>query len=413
VESIAAILKAAGRHMSRTRHQKGWVEETGKRVRKWKGHFYVYVRQSDGTEKRQHRAVILGLKSEMRKWEAERKLRPAIEQEAGETRPSSEYTLGWFWRNRYRPLKEPRWKPSSAPKMVWFIENYVIKPFANLPLGGLNRFEIQSHLNSLAGKFSRSVVLNFRTYIKAVLDEAMEQDFIVKNPARKLEIPKTRKASKRALAVEEISALLHQMDGRDRLVLRMFLVLGLRPGELFALRRNDRVASNSLRIDESISPVTGIVAPKTEASCASVWLPQSLMTELDFWMESQADQRPEAFLFPSEAGTPIAANNWLKRTLKRAARKVREKMEASGVEVPAGFLEGVTNQALRRTCATQMQHLGSVKDIQSHLRHARPNITAEVYIQEIPASVRTAVELLDQKLCGFQHSQSGGSIEPN
>jgi hypothetical protein len=59
-----------------------------------------------------------------------------------------------------------------------------------------------------------------------------------------------------------------------------------------------------------------------------------------------------------------------------------------------------------------MQHLGSVKDIQAHLRHARPNVTADVYMQEIPASVRAAVELLDQKLTSVQ-PRPIESIEPN
>jgi hypothetical protein len=59
-----------------------------------------------------------------------------------------------------------------------------------------------------------------------------------------------------------------------------------------------------------------------------------------------------------------------------------------------------------------MQHLGSVKHIQAHLRHARPNVTADVYMQEIPASVRAAVESLDQKLSSVR-PKAIPSIEPN
>jgi integrase len=297
-------------------------------------------------------------------------------------------------------LKEPSWKPSSAPKMVWFIENYVVAPFKDVPLRDLTRFDIQKHLNTLAEKFSRSVVVNFRTYVKAILDEALEQDFLGKNPARKLEIPRTREVSKRALSVDEIAELLKHMDGRDRLIVRMFLVLGLRPGKLFALRREDRVARNSLRIDEAVSPLSGMVEPKTEASATCVWLPNTLVMELDFWMDAQRDQRPRAFIFPSRAGTPISANNWLKRTLKKAGEHTRNSLQNQGMEIDDAFLRNLTLQALRRTCATHMQHLGSVKDVQAHLRHARPNVTAEVYMQEIPASVRSAVELLDRKLSG-------------
>lgn len=123
-------------------------------------------------------------------------------------------------------------------------------------------------------------------------------------------------------------------------------------------------------------------------------------------MDNQQDKRPEAFLFPSAVGTPISANNFLKRVLQKAAASTAEMVKNSGRELPAGFLEGVTFQSLRRSCATHMQHEGSVKDIQAHLRHAPPNVTASVYMQKIPASVRAAVEGLDGKLRGA----SGGKL---
>jgi integrase len=388
--------------MSRDRYQHGWVEEVGKQRKKWKGHYYIYVQQPDGTEKRIHHAPILGLKSEMRKGEAQKTLQEIIgTATAGvAVKPSSEYTFRWFWEQRFRPMKEPTWKLSSAPKTVWFIQNYVVKPFHDVPLGNLERFQIQTHLNTLANQFSRSVVVNFRTYINAILDEALEQGFITKNPARKLVIPRTRKPTKRVLTLDEIAQLLDHMSGRDRLIVRMFLALGLRPGELFALRRNDRLANNTLRIDESLSPTSGLVEPKTQASAACVWIPRSLAIELSTWADGMADKRPEAFLFQSRSpqGTPISPNNFLKRTLKKAAERTCKAILNCSSEVPKGFLEGLNFQALRRSCATHMQDVGSVKDIQAHLRHARPNVTAEVYMQEIPSNVRAAVEALDAKL---------------
>lgn len=65
-------LMSIGRRMPKDRHQEGWVEEVGKRRRKWRGHYYVYEIQPDGTEKRRHKAPTLGLKSEMKKYEAEK-----------------------------------------------------------------------------------------------------------------------------------------------------------------------------------------------------------------------------------------------------------------------------------------------------------------------------------------------------
>jgi len=54
----------------------------------------------------------------------------------------------------------------------------------------------------------------------------------------------------------------------------------------------------------------------------------------------------------------------------------------------------------RRTFATQVQNLGSVKDAQAQLRHANASTTLGVYTQEIPESVRETVEALDRKLFG-------------
>jgi hypothetical protein len=64
-----------GSHASRDRHQSGWVEEVGKRVKKWMGFWYVYIKNADGSETRRRKKKILGVKSKMKKWEAEERLR--------------------------------------------------------------------------------------------------------------------------------------------------------------------------------------------------------------------------------------------------------------------------------------------------------------------------------------------------
>jgi integrase len=165
---------------------------------------------------------------------------------------------------------------------------------------------------------------------------------------------------------------LFHLSDRDCLIVRMFLVLGLRPGELFALRWNDK-EGNSLRIDSSISE--GVeVDTKTEGSDAAVWLPASIETELEFWREGAKDARPEAFIFPSTRGTAINTNNFLYRILKEAGK--------------AAGIAGVNHQMLRRTCSTYMGQLTSVKDVQAHLRHSSAKTTLDHYIKSVPESVR-------------------------
>jgi integrase len=115
-------------------------------------------------------------------------------------------------------------------------------------------------------------------------------------------------------------------------------------------------------------------------------------------MDNMQDRRPEAFIFSSQRGTPLNMNNFLNRVIKRAAARARARMAQEGHSVPEGFLEGVNHQAFRRTCATHLQKLGTIKDVQAHLRHATPMMTVGKYMKQIPESVKAAVESLDQTL---------------
>jgi integrase len=72
-------------------------------------------------------------------------------------------------------------------------------------------------------------------------------------------------------------------------------------------------------------------------------------------------------------------------------------LKSKGKEVG---IEGLTFQAMRRTFATQVHGIGTVKDAQTQLRHSNATTTMNIYTQEIPSSVKATVEALDQKLFG-------------
>src|SRR5215469_10291255 len=380
-ESAVKSVLSAGRHMGRDRYQEGRLVLVGKHIKKWRGHFYVYQKQADGSEVRRHRNIPLGLKSELDRGEAKAKLREVIARETKDVAPAPvNVTLRWFYENRFLPQKEQQWKITSRPKTKRFIENYLLKRFGDTLLGDLDKFTLQTYLNEMAPKYSKSVLSKIRVYLNSMLDEAVELEMLPKNPAGKLAVPKSgkRRATKH-LTPEEIPQILFHLSDRDRLIVRMFLVLGLRPGEMFALRWNDK-QGNSLRIDSSITDGME-VETKTEGSDSFVWLPASIDTELEFWRGTVTNATPEAFMFPSSRGTAINTNNFLFRVLKEAGR-------SAGVD-------GVTHQMLRRTCSTYMAQMTSVKDVQADLRHTNAKTTLEHYIKSVPESVRVAVESLD------------------
>src|SRR5262249_16883597 len=155
-----------------------------------RGHYFVYTQTEDGRETRRHRNISLGAKSELRKWQAERKLKDLIEREGRTTvaRPDSSVTFGWFWGTRFLPL-QAGWRNSTRVGIKAIMKKHVLPAFGEMSLEKLNRFELQKHLNDLSKKFSQSLVKKVRTWVKAVLEEAVEQEYLEKNPARRVSLP--------------------------------------------------------------------------------------------------------------------------------------------------------------------------------------------------------------------------------
>jgi integrase len=369
----------------RERGQNGWLEITGKTRKRWRGHFHIYEMQPDGKEHRKHKTLILGLRSDMSRKEAADALRQTIAAKSElKTERQPEMTFGQFWRERFLPMHQQKWKVSSRQTQIDNIERYCVGLLDDKPLSKIDRFGLQMQANRLADKFSRSVVNKFVTWSRAILEEAVDEDLLLKNPAKKLEMPETREENKRFLTLKEIPIVLGKLPFRERLIFRMSLVLGLRPGELFALRWDD-INGYSLRLDESTVDGKVYRRLKTEKSRGFVALPASLRGGLAGWKTIQQPETEEEFIFPNANGGVLRLDNYRADVLRPALARIAAE---TGIE-------GIDFRACRRTCATHMSKHGGIKEVQAHLRHSRATTTLDVYVQEIPEAVREAVESLD------------------
>jgi integrase len=92
-------------------------------------------------------------------------------------------------------------------------------------------------LNCLAADgYSYTVVYHVRDLIKAALAEAVDQDVLEKDVARKTAVPEIEESDKPVLPVEMYSELLAGLGhARDRALFMIACFCALRPSELFAL----------------------------------------------------------------------------------------------------------------------------------------------------------------------------------
>ena len=190
----------------------------------------------------------------------------------GRVLKDSSTTFGWFVRNRYFPLREGEWRPETAKVKKIQIEQDLLAGFEEYPFDSVDRFMLQTHLNNLAERMSQDRVKQARSYLKSIFGEIVDQEFLVKDPTRKLKTPSNlRPKDKQVLTWEQLWMALEQTSRGDRVLLMLDMTGALRPSELLALRWRsfDNVAT--LSITETV--YKGMIRPfgKTDGSLTDVF----------------------------------------------------------------------------------------------------------------------------------------------
>ena len=117
------------------------------------------------------------------------------------------------------------------------IERDLVDKFESVSLDAFEQFRLQRHLKDLATFLSEDRVKHARSYMKSIFAEAVEQDFLLKDPTRGVKIPRNlRQKDKTTLTWHHLRAVLAGVPTRDRMLLTLEMTDALRPIELFALR---------------------------------------------------------------------------------------------------------------------------------------------------------------------------------
>ena len=380
-------------------HQRGWVVLRG---RKWYGYYRRTVLDPITNEQKVDVIpIVLGPKSELTKFQARDRLEQEVTKQTGMNSGSrvmndGSVTFGWFVRNRFFPLKEANWKPETAKVKRLIIQKDLVETFDGIPLENFDRFALQLHLNQLAKTRSKDRVLQIKSYVRDIFAEAVEQDFLTKDPARKVTVPSLlRDTDRTTLTWKQLRDALLHLALRDRVLLELDMTNALRPSELFALRwKCFNYAESKMQVFETA--YNGAIRPwgKTMKSLGRVHLPKDLAEDLWLWKQECPDSSPDAFIFPDAKGGFMDTGNYRKRVLHKLARDLG--------------LPKLTFQVIRRTIATLAQKKGTVKDVQGLLRHSRAATTTDVYMQEIPESVQATINAIHAELRKKPESMQAG-----
>jgi integrase len=298
------------KYMSKRSGQTGQVFLRNDR---WVGRFYVDVPEAS---KRKRRALVLGMKRELNRSEAKRKLLDIIMQQGVNTpthlersqRPPTTFAdVADAWELK----RLPQLKPSSrytAPKLIakylrpWFGQT----DLEEIKTGTVNDWIMDLQAKSLQPK----TIHNLWKLFRAIMNWHSQQN---DEPTRKWypSLPTLPDVEQRWFTQLEIGQIVGEAEGQYRVLFHLAGSSGMRAGELFGLHVDD------LDMDRGVIHVRRSVwhgqevPPKTRKGYREVWIDSGTVRIIQEYLGSRTSGR----IFQTRNGTPLTDHDVLKNVL--------------------------------------------------------------------------------------------------
>ncbi|MBY0288122.1 MAG: site-specific integrase [Mycobacteriaceae bacterium] len=230
-----------------------------------------------------------------------------------------------------------------------------------------------------------STIENAFGLLRQVLDAAVEDSRIPRNPCVGVKLPKRQHSDRGYLSVRQVTVLAEAVE-RQPEVVRFLAYTGLRWGEMAALRLCDfDMLRRRVNVSRSVTESGGLVwrTPKTHER-RSVPFPAVLSTELAALMVGKDH---DALVFTDQRGSVLRNSNWRARVFQPAVEKC-QKIDDS--------FPTVTPHDLRHTAASLAVSAGAnVKAVQRMLGHAKASMTLDVYADLFDEDLDGVADRLD------------------
>jgi len=357
------------------RYQKPKIKNKG-------GYWIAQYRDLDGRK----RKVSLGPVAKTKKFDAEKKLARILEPiNTSVLDPYDDWKFGPFLRQVFLPVYKRKWKESTTLCNLDRFGHHLLPVFGERSMRSIVRQELQEYLDAKAAKgLSYSVVAHLRWDLRQIFRLAVAEGILQRNPAEMLFVPaEASRPEKKVLSLDQVRLLFAVLDLRERVMAGLALIAGMRPGEIFALKRAS-VDKGRADIQQRIyRGRTG--TPKTFRSRRWAALGDGLLAWLGEWRDRLPDRGPDAWLFPSEKWTtPLSKDNcWRRHFLPRLQ--------------PVG-LGWATFQVMRRTHACLLAELDIDPQVRAEQMGHSVDVQQNEYTRTSLERRRDAVNTLEKAL---------------
>lgn len=287
---------------------------------------------------------------------------------------------------------------ATAENYATMIHHHIVPALGRIRLDQLRADDVDRLLRQMAaaGK-ARSTIRLARTVLVLALSHAERRDMVGRNAARLSIVPPAPTRESRSLTVSQARSLLSAARG-DRLEAAWvtMLLLGLRPGEVFALAWQDvDLDTGILHVRRAIKRAGGcmftIGEPKTTRSRRSLDLPALVAEALRSHRTRQAAERLAAGSAWQDSGLVFSTALGVMLDPANTRRAFARLTEAAGLG--RWHPHEARHSAVSLLSAAGVR-LEEVADVVGHAPGSR--MTGDVYRHQINPSVGAAKETMDQ-----------------
>jgi integrase len=273
-------------------------------------------------------------------------------------------------------------KPKTVASYESLLRSRVLPRWGDVPLARITHASVVGWVAEMrVGGLSAQRTRHAYHLLTAMLDAAVSDNRLPRNPAAGVKLPRLPRGEQRYLNHEQVAALA-DAAGEYRTVVLVLAYCGLRWGEAAGLRvRRVDLLRGRLTVAETVVEIHGRAVfgtPKTHQA-RSVPVPRFLREEL---ARHLAGKSPDELVFTSPRGGVLRVGNFRRGCFDAAAKSIG--------------LDGLTPHELRHTAASLAIRAGAtVKGVQGMLGHASAAMTLDRYGHLFDDELDAVAERLD------------------
>jgi len=279
-------------------------------------------------------------------------------------------------------------RPNLRPKTIrlyrYLLRSHIAAHFEGVSVSEIKEPQVRRWRKKLLDS-GVSEVTTAKAYrlLKAILNTAVDDVIIRRNPCRIKGAGQEESAERPILTIAEVYALADAINPRYRVLVLFGTFASLRWGELAALRRSDiDTASGEISVFRQLTEQLGgghvFGPPKSRAGRRVVPFPALLNIEVAQHLSQFVGEQDDALVFTSPAGEPMRHSNFYRRAWLPAVRQVG--------------LAGVHFHDLRHTGNTLTADAGAnLRELMERMGHSSTR-AALVYLHSTSDRQRTIAD---------------------